>query len=88
MKLFTTGFLQVFFVVINTYFISKGYLLGIIICGFIISFIWSHNVKKIAFGSEYDRFTETALRCVACAQRTFSHILQNQCYMKCRLIYN
>ena len=46
MKLFTTGFLQVFFVVINTYFISKGYLLGIIICGFIISFIWSHNVKK------------------------------------------
>lgn len=56
MKLFLTGFLQVFFVVINTYFISKGYLLGIIICGFIISFIWSHNVKKIAFGSEYDRF--------------------------------
>lgn len=56
MKLFTTGFLQVFFVVINTYFISKGYLLGIIICGFIISFIWSHNVKKIAFGSEFDRF--------------------------------
>ena len=56
MKLFTTGFLQVFFVVINTYFISKSYLLGIIICGFIISFIWSHNVKKIAFGSEYDRF--------------------------------
>ena len=56
MKLFTTGFLQVFFVVINTYFISKGYFLGIIICGFIISFIWSHNVKKIAFGSEYDRF--------------------------------
>ena len=56
MKLFTTGFLQVCFVVINTYFISKGYLLGIIICGFIISFIWSHNVKKIAFGSEYDRF--------------------------------
>ena len=56
MKLFTTVFLQVFFVVINTYFISKGYLLGIIICGFIISFIWSHNVKKIAFGSEYDRF--------------------------------
>ena len=56
MKLFTTGFLQVFFVVINTYFISNGYLLGFLICGFIISFIWSHNVKKIAFGSEYDRF--------------------------------
>ena len=29
MKLFTTGFLQVFFVVINTYFISKGYFFNV-----------------------------------------------------------
>ena len=55
LKIFSTGFLQVFLVVINTYFISKSYLLGIIICGFLISFIWSHNVKKIAIGSEKER---------------------------------
>ena len=55
LKIFSTGFLQVFLVVINTYFISKSYLLGIIICGFLISFIWSHNVKKIAFGTEKER---------------------------------
>ena len=55
LKIFSTGFLQVFLVVINTYFISKSYLLGIIICGFLISFIWSHNVKKIAFGTENER---------------------------------
>ena len=53
--LFATGFSQVFLVVLNTRFIAKEFLLGIIICGFFISFIWSHNVKKVAFGSEWDR---------------------------------
>ena len=53
--LFATGFSQVFLVVLNTRFIAKEFLLGIIICGFLISFIWSHNVKKVAFGSEWDR---------------------------------
>ena len=51
-KLFTTGFTQVFLVVLNTYFITREFLFG---CGFLISFVWSHNVKKIAFGSELDR---------------------------------
>ena len=53
--LFATGFSQVFLVVLNTYFITREFLLGIIACGFLISFIWSHNVKKVAFGSEWDR---------------------------------
>ena len=51
MKLFTTGFMQVFFVAVNTFFISKEYYVGVFICGFIISMIWSWNVKKIAFGT-------------------------------------
>jgi len=55
MKLFLTGYLQVFFVVANTYFISKGYVLGILIASFLISLIWSWNVKKIAFGRKKDR---------------------------------
>lgn len=55
LSLFGTGFIQVFLVVLNTYFIAKDFLLGLIICGFMISFVWSHNVKKIAFGSEKDR---------------------------------
>lgn len=54
-KLFTTGFTQVFLVVLNTYFITRDFLLGILACGFLISFVWSHNVKKVAFGSEWDR---------------------------------
>jgi hypothetical protein len=55
LKLFTTGFLQVFFVAINTYFISTENLYGTVVAGFIISLIWSFNVKKIAFGSINDR---------------------------------
>jgi hypothetical protein len=55
MQLFLTGFIQVFFVAINTYFLSRGFYIGVVICGFIISFIWSWNVKKIAFGSTKDR---------------------------------
>jgi hypothetical protein len=55
MKLFITGFVQVFFVAINTYFISKQFYLGVFSCGFMISLIWSWNVKKIAFGTWTDR---------------------------------
>jgi len=55
MKLFITGFIQVFFVAVNTYFISKAIYGGVFICGFLISFIWTWNVKKIAFGTIKDR---------------------------------
>jgi hypothetical protein len=55
MKLFVTGFSQVFFVAINTYFISKAIYAGVLICSFLISFIWSWNVKKVAFGTMQDR---------------------------------
>ena len=55
MKLFTTGFVQVFFVAINTYFLSKEFYIGVFICGTIISLILSWNVKRVAFGSLRDR---------------------------------
>lgn len=55
LKLFLTGFTQVFFVAINTYFLSKEFYIGVFICGFIISLIWSWNVKKVAFGTLKDR---------------------------------
>lgn len=55
MKLFLTGFTQVFFVSINTFFISKAIYGGVLICGFLISFVWSWNVKKVAFGTMQDR---------------------------------
>ena len=55
MKLFITGFAQVFFVAINTLFLSRIFYLGVLVCGFTISFIWSYNVKKVVFGTIRER---------------------------------
>lgn len=55
MKLLITGFIQVYFVAINTFFIAKEKYIPVLVVGFIISFIWSWNVKKIAIGSINDR---------------------------------
>jgi hypothetical protein len=53
--LFITGFTQVFFVSLNTYFLAKEIYMGVFISAFIISLIWSFNVKKVAFGHNLDR---------------------------------
>lgn len=53
--LFTTGAVQVYFVAINTYFLSREFYLGVTFAAFMISMIWSHNIKKIAFGTLADR---------------------------------
>lgn len=55
MKLFFMGFLQVFFVALSTYFISVLFYPGIIATSFLISFIWSYNVKRVAFGTMRER---------------------------------
>lgn len=58
--LFITGFVQVFFVAINTYFLSKEMYLGVLAAAFMISIVWSWNVKKVAFGSRLDRVVYSA----------------------------
>lgn len=55
MKLLLTGFVQVFFVAVNTYLIAKSIFLGVLLCGFTISFIWTWNIKKVVFGDIFDR---------------------------------
>jgi hypothetical protein len=55
LKLFITGFFQVFLVTINTYFIFKEFFIGVFFGSLTISLIWSWNVKRIAFGSFKDR---------------------------------
>jgi hypothetical protein len=47
-KIFITSFTQVFFVAINTIFLSKGNIVGIGIASFFISLIWCFNVAKIS----------------------------------------
>lgn len=53
--LFVTGYVQVLLVALNTWQLSHNKLLGAAIGGFLISYIWSWNVKKVAFGSHTDR---------------------------------
>jgi hypothetical protein len=52
---FSTGYMQVFFISINTYFIAHSMYGGVLIAAFCISMIWSFNIKKVAFGSMTDR---------------------------------
>lgn len=55
LKLFFTGIVQVYFVAINTVFLSKELYVGVVFAAFMISMIWSYNIKKIVFGSLTDR---------------------------------
>lgn len=54
-KLFLTGFVQVFLVSMNIVFITNKQIIPLVITGFFISFTWTINVKKVAFGTMLDR---------------------------------
>ncbi|MFN7465278.1 MAG: hypothetical protein ACK53T_07830 [Planctomycetota bacterium] len=54
--LFVTAFVQVTFVAMSSVSIINNSLIMIGVTGFMISFIWTLNVKKVAFGNTRDRF--------------------------------
>lgn len=54
-SLFGTGVVQVCLVAINTWQISQSKWIGAFIVGFLISFVWTFNVKKVAFGNMWHR---------------------------------
>ncbi len=60
------GFLQVGFVAANAYSIAHYFPLAIIFTSFAISYIWSHNVKKVAFGDEAHRLVYAAGAALGC----------------------
>lgn len=49
------GFLQVVFVAMNTVFIAEYQLLSNLVTAFLISWVWSANVRRVAFGDRLDR---------------------------------
>ena len=55
--LFITAFCQVFFVCMNVVFISSDMIIPMLVTGFMISLIWTLNVKRIAIGTWIDRFS-------------------------------
>lgn len=50
-----TGFLQVIFVAMNTVYIMRTAWILLVATSFCISFLWSGNVKRVAFGDMLDR---------------------------------
>jgi hypothetical protein len=58
--LFGTGFLQVSLITAQTWMVSHAALSGMIIVSFLISFVWTINVKRVAFGGWVDRFIYSA----------------------------
>ncbi len=54
-RLFFQAFIQVYLVCLNTYFISKGIIIGIAIASYLISYVWSLNVKKISTSTTFER---------------------------------
>jgi len=54
-KHFLLAYTQVLFVSLNTIFLAQNNPSMVFICAFLISYIWTHNVKKIAFGNEWDK---------------------------------
>jgi hypothetical protein len=53
--LFVTALMQVSMVAMNVVFISGGNIPLMLITGFGISFLWTYNVKKIAFSTLKER---------------------------------
>lgn len=62
-----TGFLQVIFVSMNTIFVTRHAWIALTITSFCISWLWSGNVKKIAFGDSWDRITYATGAALGCA---------------------
>ena len=64
MKLFTTAFLQVALISANTYFIAHKFFIGVVMAGFIISFLWSINVKRASTSSVKERLIYSSGACL------------------------
>jgi hypothetical protein len=59
-KLFLTGSLQVLLVALNTYFIAHVMIIQAVVVAFLISLVWTFNVKKISIGNNLDRIIYSA----------------------------
>ena len=55
-KLAATAYVQVIFVAFNTVAIARYELLANFCTAFMISLVWTFNVKRVAFGSTADRW--------------------------------
>ena len=55
LTLFATGFIQVLLVSVNTWQISHFKWIGAFLVAYLISLVWTFNVKGVAFGGWIER---------------------------------
>lgn len=60
MKLLITGFIQVYFVAVNTVFLAQSNYIGVLIASFFISIVWSWNVHRISVSTWKDKLIYSA----------------------------
>jgi hypothetical protein len=70
-KLFITGAMQVMFISINTSFISRDEYIGVLGSSFIVSYLWSINVKKISVSSFKERIIYSSGASLGCISGLF-----------------
>ena len=54
-ELFGSGFVIVCLVAMNTYQVAHNHYVGALVVGFLISLLWTFNVKRVVIGSWRDR---------------------------------
>jgi len=54
-SLFATAFIQVFLISVNVVFLTERVYVGIVVVGFLISWFWTANVKKISTSTRLQR---------------------------------
>ena len=57
MEIFSTGFVQVFFVALNTVMLARHIYAGVFIASFLVSLVWGYNVRRVVLGSNADRIS-------------------------------
>lgn len=55
MTLFSTAFLHVFMISVNTIFLARTFYPGVAVAGFMISYLWVGNVKKVTVATRAER---------------------------------
>lgn len=73
-SLFLTAYLQVLLVAVNTYQISHGRYIGAVIVGFLISWVWTGNVRRISISTRMER----VVYCTGAALGTVSGLCLTQ----------
>ena len=63
-KLFFTAFIQVYLVSINTIFLATAMYVVVAVAGFLISYVWTGNVRRIAVSTQQQRVVYSLGACI------------------------